>query len=60
LSETIGYGSAIGIVAAVAYSIVVMAVLMLPETKGKSFTVPEFSSALNGPEKLGRAQGSAV
>jgi MFS family permease len=60
LSETIGYGSAIGIVAAVAYSIVVIAVLMLPETKGKSFTVPEFSSALNGPEKLGRAQGSAV
>jgi MFS family permease len=36
LSESLGYGSAIGIVAATAYSIVAVAVLMLPETKGKN------------------------
>jgi len=35
LSETISFASAIGIVAGVAYSLVVIAVFLLPETKGK-------------------------
>jgi MFS family permease len=41
LSETIGFGSAIGIVATSAYSIVVVAVLMLPETKGKKLSAAD-------------------
>jgi MFS family permease len=41
LSETIGFGSAIGIVATSAYSIVVVAVLMLPETKGKKLSATD-------------------
>jgi MFS family permease len=36
LSETMGYGAAIGVMAASAYSLVAIAVLLLPETKGKS------------------------
>jgi MFS family permease len=37
LSERIGLGPAIGIDAALAYSLVLIAVLMLPETRGKVF-----------------------
>jgi MFS family permease len=37
LSERIGLGPAIGIDAAFAYSLVLLAVLMLPETRGKAF-----------------------
>lgn len=40
LSEHIGLGPAIGIDAAFAYSLVVLAVLMLPETRGKVFEQP--------------------
>jgi hypothetical protein len=35
LSESLSLGAAIGIDAALAYSLVVVAVLLLPETKGK-------------------------
>jgi MFS family permease len=38
LSERIGLGPAIGIDAAFAYSLVLIAVSMLPETRGKAFT----------------------
>jgi MFS family permease len=38
LSERIGLGAAIGIDAAFAYSLVLLAALMLPETRGKVFT----------------------
>jgi len=37
LSEHIGLGAAIGIDAAFAYSLVLLAALMLPETRGKVF-----------------------
>ena len=37
LSDHIGLGAAIGIDAAFAYSLVIVAVLMLPETRGKTF-----------------------
>jgi MFS family permease len=37
LSERIGLGAAIGVDAAFAYSLVIVAVLMLPETRGKVF-----------------------
>jgi MFS family permease len=37
MSDSMPLGEAIGIDAAVAYSLVVVAVLMLPETKGKKF-----------------------
>ncbi|MGJ4939491.1 MFS transporter [Bradyrhizobium sp. HKCCYLS1011] len=40
LSEHIGLGPAIGIDAAFAYSLVLLAVLMLPETRGKVFEQP--------------------
>src|SRR5450830_84479 len=39
MSDSMPLGQAIGIDAAVAYSLVVLAVLMLPETKGKQFNV---------------------
>ena len=41
LSERIGLGPAIGFDAAFAYSLVLLAVLLLPETKGKTFTETE-------------------
>jgi MFS family permease len=40
LSERIGLGPAIGIDAAFAYALVLLAVLMLPETRGKVFEQP--------------------
>lgn len=40
LSEEIGLGPAIGIDAAFAYALVLLAVLMLPETRGKVFEQP--------------------
>lgn len=40
LSEHIGLGAAIGIDAAFAYALVLLAVLMLPETRGKVFEQP--------------------
>ncbi|MBC9875805.1 MFS transporter [Bradyrhizobium sp. INPA01-394B] len=40
LSDHIGLGPAIGIDAAFAYSLVLIAVLLLPETRGKVFEVP--------------------
>ena len=40
LADRIGLGPAIGIDAAVAYSLVLVAVLLLPETSGKSFERP--------------------
>ncbi len=47
LSETISFASAIGIVAASAYSLVVLAVLLLPETKGKRLTDAGTGSVLS-------------
>lgn len=38
LSESISLATAIGLVAGVAYSLVILAVLLLPETKGKSLS----------------------
>jgi MFS family permease len=40
LSERIGLGPAIGIDAAFAYSLVLLAVMMLPETRGMVFAGP--------------------
>lgn len=40
LSDRIGLGPAIGIDAAFAYSLVLVAVLLLPETRGKEFEAP--------------------
>jgi MFS family permease len=45
LSERIGLGPAIGIDAAFAYSLVLVAVLLLPETRGKVFEHPAASRA---------------
>jgi MFS family permease len=50
LSESLGYGSAIGVVAATAYSIVVLAVLMLPETKGKNLATATESISLRNTQ----------
>jgi MFS family permease len=44
LSDRIGLGPAIGIDAAFAYTLVLLAVLMLPETRGKVFEQPVASS----------------
>jgi MFS family permease len=41
MSDSMPLGEAIGIDAAIAYSLVVVAVLMLPETKGKQFEVTQ-------------------
>jgi MFS family permease len=40
VADRIGLGPAIGIYAALAYSLVLIAVLMLPETRGKTFEQP--------------------
>jgi MFS family permease len=45
LSDHIGLGPAIGIDAAFAYALVLVAVLLLPETRGKVFEVPAASRA---------------
>ena len=45
LSDHIGLGPAIGIDAAFAYALVLVAVLLLPETSGKVFEVPAASRA---------------
>jgi MFS family permease len=55
LSERIGLGPAIGFDAAFAYSLVLIAVLMLPETRGKSFahqapTAVEAAARQNGSQ----------
>jgi len=45
LSDRIGLGAAIGFDAAFAYSLVLVAVLMLPETRGKAFEAPRVAAA---------------
>ncbi|MDN5002287.1 MFS transporter [Bradyrhizobium sp. GCM10027634] len=45
LSDRIGLGPAIGIDAAFAYALVLIAVLLLPETRGKVFEVPAATRA---------------
>ena len=45
LSDRIGLGPAIGIDAAFAYALVLIAVLLLPETRGKVFEAPAATRA---------------
>ena len=60
LSETMGYGPAIGLTAACAYALVVIAVVMLPETKGKNLSAEEPVSGSQGLGKAGTAASPAT
>jgi hypothetical protein len=56
LSERIGLGSAIGIFGGGAYGCVVIAALLLPETRGKDLHTLESSAVVNqdGPDLKGK------